>query len=301
MRQRLRRRDFHLHVDGFRAHVQRPAKNIGEAQHIVDLVGIIGPARRHDGVGTRRHRLFRRDFRVGICHGEYDRVLGHGFQHGWRQRALRGETVENIGAFERLRQRARARLDRVRALPLIHALDAATINHAFGVAERDIRRIKAERLGEIETCDAGGAGAVADEFRGFDVAPGQLQGIEHSRGRNDRRSMLIVMEDGNIHQFAQPLFDDETFRRFNILEIYAAECRPQIAHGADELLDILGVDLEVDRINVGEPLEQRRLSLHHRLRRERAEISQSQNRRAIGDDRDHIPLDRAASPLASWR
>ena len=69
---------------------------------------------------------------------------------------------------------ARARLDRVRALPLIHALDAATIDHALGVAERDIRRTKAERLGEIETGDAGGAGAVADEFRGFDVAPGQL-------------------------------------------------------------------------------------------------------------------------------
>ena len=65
--------------------------------------------------------------------------------------------------------------------------------------------------------------------------------------------MLVVMENGNIHQFAQPLFDDETFRRFNILEIYAAECWPEIANGADELLDVLGVDLEIDRINVGEP------------------------------------------------
>ena len=63
---------------------------------------------------------------------------------------------------------------------------------------------------------------------------------------------------------------------------------PRIAHRVDELVDVLGVDLEVDRIDVGEALEEHRLAFHHRLRGERAEIAEAEDRGAVGDDGDQV-------------
>ncbi len=50
LRQRARRGDLHLHVDGGGAHVERAAEDVGEAEHVVDLVRIVRAAGRHDGV-----------------------------------------------------------------------------------------------------------------------------------------------------------------------------------------------------------------------------------------------------------
>ena len=57
-------------------------------------------------------------------------------------------------------------------------------------------------------------------------------------------------------------------------------------------VDVAGVDLEVDAVDVGEALEQHGLAFHHRLGGERAEIAQAQNRGAVRDDGDEIALDR---------
>ena len=65
---------------------------------------------------------------------------------------------------------------------------------------------------------------------------------------------------------------------------------PEIAHRTDELVDVLGVDLEVDRIDVGEALEEHRLAFHHRLGGQRAEIAKTQDGRAVGDHGDQIAL-----------
>ena len=63
---------------------------------------------------------------------------------------------------------------------------------------------------------------------------------------------------------------------------------PEIAHAVDELVDVLGVDLEVDGIDVGEALEQDRLAFHHRLGGQRAEIAEAEDGGAVGDDGDHV-------------
>ena len=54
---------------------------------------------------------------------------------------------------------------------------------------------------------------------------------------------------------AQALLDDEAFRRLDVLEVDAAEGRPEEAHAIDELVDVLGADLDVHAIDVGEALD----------------------------------------------
>ena len=48
------------------------------------------------------------------------------------------------------------------------------------------------------------------------------------------------------------------------------------------------VHFEVDGVDVGEALEQHRLAFHHRLRRQRAEVAEAQDRGAVGDDGDEV-------------
>ena len=57
--ERMRRRDFHLHVDGARPHVERAAEDVRKAEHVVDLVRVVGASGRHDGVGTHRRDVLR--------------------------------------------------------------------------------------------------------------------------------------------------------------------------------------------------------------------------------------------------
>ena len=60
---------------------------------------------------------------------------------------------------------------------------------------------------------------------------------------------------------------------------------------AHDLVDVLGVEADREGVDAGEPLEQRRLALHHRQRGDRAEVAQPEHRRAVGDDRDGVALD----------
>ena len=131
-----------------------------------------------------------------------------------------------------------------------------------------------------------------DELRRRHVAPGELQRVDQSGRGDDRCAVLVVMEHRDVHQFAQALLDDEALRRLDVLQIDAAEGRAEEAHAVDELVRVLGADLEVDGVDVGEALEQDRLALHHGLGGERAEIAEPQDRGAVGDHRDHVALGR---------
>ena len=46
--------------------------------------------------------------------------------------------------------------------------------------------------------------------------------------------------------------------------------------------------LEVEHVDVGEPLEEDRLPLHHRLAGERADVAQPEHGRAVGDHRHEV-------------
>ena len=160
----LRGGDLHLHVDGGRAHVERAAEDVGEAEHVVDLIGVVGTAGRHDGVVADLRHFLGANFRIGIGHGEDDRLCRHRLDHLGRHGAFHREPEEHVGAFHRLGQGARLGFDRVRRLPLIHALAAAAIDHAFGVAQDHVGGRKPDRLEQLEAGDAGGARAVAHEL-----------------------------------------------------------------------------------------------------------------------------------------
>ncbi len=65
-------------------------------------------------------------------------------------------------------------------------------------------------------------------------------------------------------------FDLEAMRRGDVLQVDAAEGRGDAHHRLDEILRVLGLDLDIEYVDVGEMLEQHRLAFHHRLARQGA-------------------------------
>ena len=61
---------------------------------------------------------------------------------------------------------------------------------------------------------------------------------------------------------------------------------------ADDFLRVRGGQLDIEYVDVREPLEQHALAFHHRLARQRPDVAQPEHRRSIGDDRDQVALGR---------
>ena len=88
----VHRGNLHLYRDGRGARVQRTAENIGKAQDVVDLVGVIGAACRHDGVITHHLDVFRRYFGVGVGQRENDGLGRHFLDHVFFEHAASRKT-----------------------------------------------------------------------------------------------------------------------------------------------------------------------------------------------------------------
>ena len=289
--QRLGRGDLHRLVDRAGTHVQRATEDVGEPQHVVDLIGIVAASGRDDRVRAGFPRLLRRDLRIRIRHREDDRLVRHAANHVLGHRALHRQTEEYVGTIQRIGQRARLGGRRMRRLPLVHALGASLVDHALGVAQHDVLRPHAHRLQQLDARNPRRSRAVHHQLRVTQFPPGQMARIDQPGRRDNGCPVLVIVEHRDVHQLPQPLLDHEAFGRLDVLQVDAAKPR-EIPHGIDHIVDILRVDLQVDPVDIGEALEQRDLAFHHRLRSHRAKVTQPQHRGAVGHHRDHVALGR---------
>src|SRR5262249_40527940 len=136
---------------------------------------------------------------------------------------------------------------------------------------------------QIETGNAGGAGAIDDQLEGFEVAAGELQRVEQAGGGNDGGAVLVVVEDGDVEQLLEPLLDDEAIGSLDGLKIDTPQARTEVAHAVDDRLDGGCVDEDVDGIDIGKALKERALAFHHRLGGLGAQIAEAENGRTVGD------------------
>ena len=137
--------------------------------------------------------------------------------------------------------------------------------------------------------NAGGAGAVEDHADLADVLAHHLHRVQQRRAGNDGRPVLIVVKHRNRHRLAQGLFNVKALRRFDVLQIDAAEGRLQKLAKADDLFGVLGIHFQVENVDVREALEQHALAFHDRLAGQRSNVAETQDRGAVGDHRHQVP------------
>ena len=166
-------------------------------------------------------------------------------------------------------------------LPLVHAGLTALVDHAPTVAQQDVVRRQSHRLEQFHTRDRRRAGAVDDHPDVVNPPIGQMHCVHQARSGDDRGAVLVIVEDGDVHQFPQAGLDDETVRCLDIFKVHAAKAGAKIAHALHECVDVRGIDLQIDAVDVCEPLEEDSLALHHRLRAKRTEIPKPQHGCAV--------------------
>ena len=161
---------------------------------------------------------------------------------------------------------------------------AALVDKAAGVEHEDIPALHAEFHVEAGAGDAGGTGAHNHDFEFIDLFAGDLAGVEQGGAGNDGCAVLVVVEDRDIHLLLEFFLNIEAFGRLDVFEVDAAEGGLEAFHDFDDFIGILGSQIDIVDIDVGEALEKDALAFHDGLTGQSADIAKAEHGRAVADD-----------------
>ena len=263
------------HVDGdvVGPGVEQAAEDAGEGEHVVDLVRVVGAAAGHDrgvllGLGGV-------DLGVGVGQREDDRLLGHVGDPLGLQDARAADPDEHVRAAQRVAQVTAdpARVGDVGQL-LHGAAEGVVVGGqaALPVPDDDVADTGSEEQGDDR--GPGRAGAGDGELDLGQLLADHAQRVGERGQDHDRGAVLVVVEDRDVEGLPQPPLDLEAARRGDVLEVDAPESRRDHLDRANDLVGVLAGQADRPGVDVGEPLEQRRLALHHGQRRARADVAQ---------------------------
>ena len=163
----------------------------------------------------------------------------------------------------------------------------ARIDGAGAVAQDHIAQPQGQQqLGNGNACSAA---AVDDRFALAQGFAGDLGGVDQCGRDHNGGAVLIVVEDRNIAALFQLLLDLKAAGRSNILQVDTAKGAADVVHRLHKFVHILGAHAQGEGVYAAEFLKQHALALHHGHTGLRANVAQTQYRRAIGDHRYHIP------------
>jgi hypothetical protein len=259
------------------------AEDIGKAQDVVDLVGVVGAAGRHDGVVAHGLDVFGRDLRIRVGQRQDDGLGGHLGDHVLLEHAAGRQAQEDVRAGDHVAERARVGLLRELDLVLVHQLGAAFIDHAGQVGHEHVFALNAQLEQQVQAGQRRGARAGGHQLDLARPLADHLERVQHRRAHGDGRAVLVVVEHRDLHALAQLALHVEAVGRLDVFEVDGAEGRLQRGNDVDQFGRVFFVDLDVEHVDAGELLEQHALAFHHRLGGQRADVAQAQHGGAVGD------------------
>ena len=280
---------FHGFVDFRGPNVQRSPENVGETQHVVDLVGVVGAARCHDDVGPGGNGVFVADFGRGVRHRKHNRVVGHRPHHILTHRVAFGQAHKHVGPHEGFFQCAHVAAGGKERFPLVE-VGAVRPDNALAVAHHHVGYVGTEGYVELGAGNGRSPRAVDQDFYVLNGLAHDLQRVEQGSRRNDGRAVLVVVHDGDVEVGLEPFLDLEAFRGFDIFQIDPAEGRFQNFDHPDELVHVFGVEFNIEYVDVGVDLKQQALAFHHGFAGFGANIAQAQHGGPVADNGHQIAL-----------
>ena len=164
------------------------------------------------------------------------------------------------------------------------------IDSAMAVRHDDV--LKAHRHHELDDGNAGGTSTTRYDLDIMNILADYLQCIDKTRHRDDCGTVLIIMENRNIANLLQLLFNLKAAWCRNVLEINTAEAACKKGNCLHDIIRILRTDAERNRIDITERLEQCALAFHNRHTSLRSDIAKTKHCRTIGYNGNRIPASR---------
>ena len=282
------RSQFHVFVDAAGPDGQGAAENAREDHDVVDLVRCIRPAGADDfGTGCLSGSIV--CFRNGVGHGEDDGIGSHGLDDFLSKDMRSRYAEEEVGAFDgigqgpmgmgRIGQGGQFSLDRIEAF---HAIieNPRTVDHS------DVPGTGADQ--EAADGGTGCTGAVDDDAGRLQVLMDIAESTDDAGQGGNGRTVLVVMEDGDVHFLLQGLFNFIALRRSNVFQVDAGKRRLQAFHRFDKFLRVFRIQADRDSIDTAKDLEQDRFPFHDRHGRFRPDVAQAEDTGPIGYDSNHV-------------
>src|SRR5690606_12723034 len=279
---------LHAPGDGGGSNVKRAPENIGEAQDVVDLVGVVGSAGGHHDVVTHRVGIFGKDFRTRVGQRQDERTRRHSLDHFGLQHAPCRQSQEDVGVANDVVQRASIGILSEALFDRVHEHRTALVNDAFDVGYPDVLERKTHVDHKVQTGQRGGTRTGHHDLDLRDVLTDDRQAVDEGGGHADGRTVLVVVEDRNIHALTELALNVEAFRCLDVFKVDTAEGGFQTSDDVHQLVGIVLVDLNIEDVDASELLEQDSLAFHDGLGGQCADVAQTEHRRAVGDDADEI-------------
>ena len=279
---------LHAFRDLGRAAVQCATEDVGEAQHVVHLVRIVRTAGGDDAVRAHGLGQLGADFWLWVGQRQDDGLVRHGLDHLCGQHAGGRAAQEDVSAVDGVCQRTQVGVLRVLGLRGVKATGAAVVDHALGVAHEHVLALHAQAHHDVHAGNGCCAGAGDGHLHVFNLLAYQFQTVEQGGARDDGRTVLVVVEDGDVHALGEFLLNVEALGRLDVFEVDAAQRGLQRGDDLDQLVRIALVQLDVEHVHACKLLEETPLAFHHRLASQRADVTQTQHSRAVGDHAHQI-------------
>ena len=157
-------------------------------------------------------------------------------------------------------------------------------DNALGVEHQDILFLGTQGHIQLGTRDSSGTGTVHHDAYLFDILTVHLKRVLQSGGRNNCRTMLIIMHHGDVERFLQTILNIEALRSLDILQVDTAEGRGDLLHCFAELLGVFFIHLNIEDVNTAVDLEKQSFSFHHGLTAHGTDVTQSEYGCTVTDD-----------------
>ena len=130
--------------------------------------------------------------------------------------------------------------------------------------------------------------AVDDDTRRAEILLHEAERVRHCRRAGNRRSVLVVVEHGNVHFLNQLVLNVVAFRGLDVLQIDARKARLQIADRFHKFVLVRRVEADRHRVDVRKHFVKHRFAFHDRHSRFRSDVAKAENACTVRHNRNHI-------------
>jgi hypothetical protein len=105
---------------------------------------------------------------------------------------------------------------------------------------------------EPQASNAGSASSIQHNFSIFNLATSEVKSVDEACEADDSSPMLVIVEDWDVAEFLEFLFDVEALGRLDVLQVDTTKSTRQKLDAVDELVGVLRVDRQINRFHASE-------------------------------------------------